>query len=304
MIKDGKILLLNDVSVDRNLPKYKDINSVNNSVNSVTWIGGSNGDVGFDSGRSSRVKALQSLEYLYYNKPTFKLKCQIFLYKKLYKKYLTEDSTKKDISQEDLKIFFDTIKENNNILNKDSINDVLDKYQITLINAQDNNQVALVEKILDYAKILKLELILSHSKFNKYLSEEDIVNFYNVASKHEKFKTKLKLTYIKNFIKVIPDDITKLKKEADNLMIFDNYVIMHYDYNNDSVSETKEEKEKRKDPILFGVISGSKNLYFIGDWVDDYCDLTLDEIIKKIGGKKKVNYTLNNDTIINEINKI
>lgn len=304
MIKDGKILLLNDVSVDRNLPKYKDINSVNNSVNSVTWIGESNGDVGFDSGRSSRVKALQSLEYLYYNKPTFKLKCQIFLYKKLYKKYLTEDSTKKDISQEDLKIFFDTIKENNNILNKDSINDVLDKYQITLINAQDNNQVALVEKILDYAKILKLELILSHSKFNKYLSEEDIVKFYNVASKHEKFKTKLKLTYIKNFIKVIPDDITKLKKEADNLMIFDNYVIMHYDYNNDSVSETKEEKEKRKDPILFGVISGSKNLYFIGDWVDDYCDLTLDEIIKKIGGKKKVNYTLNNDTIINEINKI
>ena len=301
MIKDGKILLLENVSVDRNLPKYKDINSVN-SVNSVsTWIGVPN-DV--DSGRSSRVKALQSLEYLYYNKPTFKLKCQIFLYKKLYKKYLTEDSTKKDISQEDLKIFFDTIKENNSILNKDNINEVLDKYQITLLNAQDNNQVALVEKILDYAKILKLELILSQSKFNKYLSEEDVVKFYNVASKHEKFKTKLKLTYIKNFVKVIPDDVTKLKKEADNLMIFDNYVIMHYDYNNDSVSETKEEKEKRKDPILFGVISGSKNLYFIGDWVDDYCDLTLDEIIKKIGGKKKVNYTLNNDTIIDEINKI
>jgi len=301
MIKDGKILLLENVSVDRNLPKYKDINSVN-SVNLVsTWIGVPN-DV--DSGRSSRVKALQSLEYLYYNKPTFKLKCQIFLYKKLYKKYLTEDSTKKDISQEDLKIFFDTIKENNSILNKDNINEVLDKYQITLLNAQDNNQVALVEKILDYAKILKLELILSQSKFNKYLSEEDVVKFYNVASKHEKFKTKLKLTYIKNFVKVIPDDVTKLKKEADNLMIFDNYVIMHYDYNNDSVSETKEEKEKRKDPILFGVISGSKNLYFIGDWVDDYCDLTLDEIIKKIGGKKKVNYTLNNDTIIDEINKI
>jgi hypothetical protein len=38
--------------------------------------------------------------------------------------------------------------------------------------------------------------------------------------------------------------------------------------------------------------------------VDDYCHLTLDEIIKKIGGKKKVNYTLNNDVIIDEINKI
>lgn len=32
MIKDGKILLLENVSVDRNLPKYKDTNTAN-SVN-------------------------------------------------------------------------------------------------------------------------------------------------------------------------------------------------------------------------------------------------------------------------------
>jgi hypothetical protein len=36
MIKDGKILLLENVSVDRNLPKYKDTNTAN-SVNNA-WI--------------------------------------------------------------------------------------------------------------------------------------------------------------------------------------------------------------------------------------------------------------------------
>ena len=77
MIKDGKILLLENVSVDRNLPKYKDTNTAN-SVNNA-WISVPNdGDVSFNSfsGRLSRVRALQSLEYLYSNKP-FEKSCTI-----------------------------------------------------------------------------------------------------------------------------------------------------------------------------------------------------------------------------------
>jgi hypothetical protein len=305
MIKDGKILLLQNVSIDNNLPKFKiELDPFGSSNVNFGIVGGniSNNWIGSNDGQQARIKALQSLQSLYSNKPTFKLKCQIWAYKKIFKKYLTSEILKKEISQEDLKLFFDTIKNNVNILDKDSINEVLDKYQLTVLNAQDNNQTALVERILEYAEILKSELILCQSKFNKYLTEDEVVKFYNVASVHEKLKTKLCLTYIKNFVKVIPDDITKLKKEADELKIFDNYVIMHYDYNNDSVSETNEEKEKRKDPILFGVIVGSKNLYYIGDWVDEYCNLTLDAIIKKIG--KKANHTLDNKSIKENIDKI
>lgn len=36
---------------------------------------------------------------------------------------------------------------------------------------------------------------------------------------------------------------------------------------------------KRKDPILFGVIAGSNKLYFIGDWIDEYCDLRFDDVV-------------------------
>jgi hypothetical protein len=179
--------------------------------------------------------------------------------------------------------FFNSIKQNVSKLNKKHIDEILEKYTSIISKAQSNGQTALVEKVLDYVKILQQELVLSTSPFNKYLKEEDIVKFYNVASVHDKYRTRLCLTYAKNFIKIIPDEITELKNEADKLKIFDNYVILHYDYSGEAVEDTKAEKAKKKDPILFGVIHGSTNLYYIGDWIDDYCDLTLDEVIKKIG---------------------
>ena len=79
---------------------------------------------------------------------------------------------------------------------------------------------------------------------------------------------------------MIPDNIIDKKYEIDKLKIFDNYVILHYDKDNDQTSLTKEEIEKLKDPILFGVIRGSKKLYYIDDWEDEYCDLTLDRLVK------------------------
>ena len=108
------------------------------------------------------------------------------------------------------------------------------------------------------------------------------------------------MTYIKNFIKVIPEDVTEAKQEADMLKIFDNYVILHYDYDGKAVDDTKAEKEKKKDPVLFGLIKGSTNMYYIGDWIDDYCDLTLDVIIKTIGKESK----LDKETIIKNIDKV
>jgi hypothetical protein len=43
------------------------------------------------------------------------------------------------------------------------------------------------------------------------------------------------------------------------------------------------EAERRKDPILFGVIRGSRKLYYLGSWEDEYCDLTLDKFIEQFG---------------------
>lgn len=95
-----------------------------------------------------------------------------------------------------------------------------------------------------------------------------------------------KMNWMKNYLRVIPDNILEKKKMFDKWECFDNYVILHFDINDDSTQLTEKEIEKAKDPILFGVISGSRKLYFVGDWIDEYCDLTLDKFIKTLEQKK------------------
>lgn len=283
-IRNGKIDLLDAILIDHSLPKWK-VDKDEKTDGSVFGMNTNmvvSGSTEFDGGRNSPDAKLYQMQFLYSRSPSWWLKTKIFIYKKMFVNFLNRDVPKK-ITPEDLKDFFNSVKAGAKELSTKGIEEVLSKYSTVLENAKINNQTALIDKINDYAKILKTELILSSTEFNKYLTEESIVEFHEIASVHEKYKTGLCLTYIKNFIKVIPEDITELRRKADKLKIFDNYVILHYDYDGKSVEDTKAEKEKKKDPILFGVIKGSTNLYYIGDWIDDYCDLTLDEIIKELG---------------------
>lgn len=92
------------------------------------------------------------------------------------------------------------------------------------------------------------------------------------------------MDYIKNYIRPIPEDVIEKKRKADKLMVFDNYCILYYDPENNAISPTV--AEKMEDPILFGMIQGSTNLYYIADWIDEYCDLTLDRFIELSGIKE------------------
>jgi len=295
MINNGKIILLDNVIVDHDLPKHKIINAYGfmGSPTNIVWSGSSS-DPSTDRNirRTLTRQMMQSLEYEYSITKSPLLKLKIWFYKAFY-----SISKEKKMNPEHLPSFFGGLKKSVDNLKTDDIQTILDKYNTVLDNARLNNQVALVEKITEYASTLKNEITLSASSFNKYLTEQNVVDFYNVASRHEKFNTGLMLTYIKNFTKIIPDDITKLKVEADKLLVFDNYVILHYDPSGKAVEKTNAEK----DPILFGVIKNSRNLYYIGDWIDEYCDLTLDVIINKIGKKPQ---TLTTDSVIENINKI
>jgi hypothetical protein len=92
---------------------------------------------------------------------------------------------------------------------------------------------------------------------------------------------------LKNFSRPLPDKAVKKLTEVDSLEVFDNYVVMCYDPEGKKKVETEEERVKRKDPILFGLISGSNKLYYITDWVDEYCDLTLQQFVDTLKIEKK-----------------
>jgi hypothetical protein len=296
MIENGKILILEDIQVDETLPKHIKVIE-NEEQNEGISFSSENGFIRNISNNERTDISLEYLEYQYNTTHSPYVKFKIWLYKKMYGRVfeIKREKNKKKISILELKMFFDNLKSNVSELNISNINEIISKYDSVLSKAKSNKQIALIERLEDYIEILKSELILTTSEFNKFLDERDVILFYEKASKHEKYKTNLGLTYIQNFVKLIPNEITELKMKAEELKVFDNYVILHYDYDGKSVDDTKAEKERKKDPILFGVIKNSKRLYYIGDWIDNYCDLTLDVLIKTIGVNEK---QLNQETII------
>jgi hypothetical protein len=80
----------------------------------------------------------------------------------------------------------------------------------------------------------------------------------------------------------VPDELVDVVDKTKD--IFDQFYVVFTDYT--GKEERKVEKERRdKDPILFGVFKNnttvSDRFYFLGDWVDEYCDLTLDKMVEQ-----------------------
>ena len=188
---------------------------------------------------------------------------------------------KKKIEGEiDIAEFFTNIK----LLSKESAvkyRDRVSNYLQALRNAKMAGQTALLETLLREMIANKYESLLDAEGFYYAVREEDVVRF---AKKTEKG---LKLSYIQNFGRPIPEDVVKTLTKANQLEVFDNYVVLYYDPKGDIYKETEKQRARRKDPILFGVISGSNKLYYIGDWIDEYCDLTLEKFVDTLGTTKE-----------------
>lgn len=161
------------------------------------------------------------------------------------------------------------------------IGEIAEHYEKALAQAIGMGQTSLLESLKNIVDIARGEAHLIAMGLKKYVNEKQVVDFYEKVGREKN----LKLTWIKNFDRIIPDEVYKIKKELDDRKIFDNYVILHYDPKDNGTKLTKKEIEKKKDPILFGVIKDSRKLYYVADWKDEYCDLTLEEMFKVLKGK-------------------
>lgn len=159
--------------------------------------------------------------------------------------------------------------------------DRISDYLKQIHNAVTVGQTSLVEDLLRGLVTNKYESVLFAEGFYYVVNEEQMVNF---VSKCEKG---IKLDYVKNFTRPMPQDVVDKIAKINQLEVFDNYVVLYYDPDGKIYKETAREEAKRKDPIIFGVIAGSNKLYYVADWVDEYCDLTLEAFVDAIGLAKK-----------------
>lgn len=144
-------------------------------------------------------------------------------------------------------------------------------------------QVRALRKILFCMECIEKEKKIIDMGINTFIYRDDI-DFYmdNITSKNK--QKPIKLIELERYEREIPDKIVEVIEKTKD--IFDQMYIVYTDYTQKAEKVIKAEK-KQKDPILFGTFQSREKkvcidrFYYLGDWVDEYCDLTLDKMIKR-----------------------
>ena len=163
-------------------------------------------------------------------------------------------------------------------------------------DAKEMGQIDLVENYKALAITLLKERILHKNGYSTYVKQEDIERFIlNVKDKV------VKICELEKFPRTIATEVKNKFKHIKKLNVCDEYYVLFIDYNKDEPNLTEKEKETRKknrDPILFGTFKESMDrFYFIADWEDDICDITLDKmtkVLKNLGKKYEVKHVIDN----------
>lgn len=213
-------------------------------------------------GRLIRNRILRKLALLH-------LKTRIYFHE-LFNKKLSDDE------------FFEIVKKNDSELKEVPVEE-LRKLSLKVKNMAYQKAVG-----VDLEKEIKLKLyentLIKDGNFKTYIEEKTLVDFIKMTNGG------LALIEIEYFPYEIPEDVYDSIEKADNLKVFNNFYILYKlkDFEYKKFKEVAEKNDRiLKDPIVFGVIDNSTKLYFIDDWVTDYCDLTFETIIEKVGKENK-----------------
>ena len=153
-------------------------------------------------------------------------------------------------------------------------------------NMRKAGQYKKADAVKAYRTIIAEESVVVAAGFTSYITEDTMIDFVRKSERGTM------VDFLRYYEDEIPQDVIDKKIAADRLMVFDNYVVAYYSdlihkaaSTQKNVSPTEEQpmRERRRDPILFGVIKNSRKLYYICDWTTDTDDLTLEKLEKERG---------------------
>ena len=187
---------------------------------------------------------------------------------------------KEDISPSE---YFEYVKGLKQELNQEEYGVIVDR-AIEMINkTKITGQTEMAKRITHQLELALKELDCAKKGFNIFVNRKDIEKY--ISSVDQKC---IKIIELSRYTRDIPDEVMDKLILAKEL--FDEIYVIFTDY---TMKETKKvAKERRdKDPILFGAfldpagkadnkIYVEDRLFFIADWVEELCDLTLEEIVR------------------------
>ena len=197
--------------------------------------------------------------------------------------------------------YFDVIKDKKNHITDEQLADVYDNCLELLAKYKITGQTKGIKKLLFHLECIEKEREIVKLGIDTFVYRDDI-EFYidNVAS------DVVKIIEIENYEREIPDEIVEIIGQVKDK--FDQLYIVFTDYTG-KVERQVQEERRSKDPILFGTFQDNATksvidrFYYLGDWVDEYCDLTLDKMVNetKNVGKRDIIRTVNTPVDIAEL---
>lgn len=182
--------------------------------------------------------------------------------------------------------YFEGVKDKINEIDLGYLNNLYDNCTVLLKKYQITGQVKAAKKLQFHLESLIKEIDIIQLGINKFVYRDDIEEFIDHVSDKP-----VKIIELENYDREIPDDIVDLIEKVKDK--FDRMYVVFTDYTGETTKRVEKER-REKDPILFGTLQSKETntvidrFYYVGDWIDEYCDLTLDKMVYQMKNKKQI----------------
>lgn len=211
------------------------------------------------------------------------------------------------------KEYFDDLKDRVKTITDKELQDfmygclhLVEKYKTT-------GQVRIIQKLRFLTDCVEKERELVKMGITSFVYREDVEQYIDKIAKNV-----VKIIELENYPRDIPDEIVDTIVKTKHL--FDQYYVVFTDYTGE-VEKQVEKTRREKDPILFGTFQEKRfvqtgftqqeiimndRFYYLGDWIDEYCDLTLDKFLNEAGKEKlkQIGTPTNIDSIKEELHRL
>jgi len=176
--------------------------------------------------------------------------------------------------------YFETLKDRKKTITDKELIQFYDN-AITLLNKyQTTGQIEGMKKLIFLIETVEKEREIVKLGINTFVYFEDIENYIdNIA------KNVVKIIELERYERDIPDEVVEVISQTKKF--FNKFYVVFTDYTG-KVERQVEKQRREKDPILFGTFQDEdskallERFYFIADWEDEYCDLTLGRMVEEV----------------------
>jgi len=175
--------------------------------------------------------------------------------------------------------YFNKIKERKHNITDDELVKVYDNCLELINKYKITGQKKGMKKLMFHLECIEKEREIVKMGINTFIYRDDIEEYIDSVAKDT-----VKIIELENYEREIPDDIVSIIEKVKDK--FDQLYVVFTDYTG-KVERQIEKERREKDPILFGTFQNQSNrtvidrFYYIGDWEDEYCDLTLDKMVNE-----------------------